>query len=82
MGGLFGFAARVNLATVHRCEVVQQRLDRLNPWVLAAPINELADEAQGDAGLLGDGFKAGGAGLTKSAFQLISNWFNGVGHGS
>lgn len=81
LGGL-GFAGGVNLPAINGGKEIQKWLDRLNPWVLAAAVDELADEAQGNPGVFRNGLEARSACFPKAALQVICNGFNGGGHGS
>lgn len=82
-GGLADFQGlQVHCASVNRSEEVKQRLDGLNTRVLAAAVDELADEAECYAGVFRNSFEARCAGIPKPTLQVICNGFNGGCHGS
>ena len=81
LGGGLG-SVQINLATINGGEEIEQGLNRLDARVFAAAVDKLPDEAQCNACVIGDGFEARCASLTKAALEVVRNGFDGGGHGS
>lgn len=71
---------KLTLTTVDRKEQIQQRLHRLNAWVVSASVDELPNEGCCDARLCSDGVIARGACGAQAPLEKLCDGFT-VSHG-
>lgn len=68
--GRFRWLCKLGLPALNGSEVVDQRLDGLNAWVLAAAVKELTNEAGIDAGSFSNGVEAGRSCILQLSLQV------------